>query len=72
MLLEQNRTMQSLEQRKNDELFVKGLEALRAERSRLTAVNTDLAGLRLVSVDQQATEPLSPIFPRKSLFVSLV
>lgn len=71
MLLEQNRTMQALEQRQKDELFVKGGEALRAERSRLNAINSDLSGLRLVSVDQQATEPLSPIFPRKSLFVSL-
>ncbi|PKI26038.1 Wzz/FepE/Etk N-terminal domain-containing protein [Pseudomonas monteilii] len=71
MLLEQNRTMQALEQRQKDELFVKGGGALRAERSRLNAVNLDLSGLRLVSVDQQATEPLSPIFPRKSLFVSL-
>ncbi|WP_177429959.1 LPS O-antigen chain length determinant protein WzzB [Pseudomonas sp. SWI6] len=71
MMLEQNRTMQSLEQRKNDELFIKGVEVLRAERSRLNAVNTDLSGLRLVSVDQQATEPLSPVFPRKSVFISL-
>lgn len=71
MLLEQNRAMQALEQRQNDELFLKGVEALRAERLRLSSVNTDLGGLRLVSVDQQATEPLSPVFPRKSLFISL-
>lgn len=70
MLLEQNRTLQSLEQRKNDELFVRGVEALRAERSRLSSINTDVSALRLVSVDQQATEPLSPIFPRKSFFVA--
>lgn len=71
MLLEQNRAMQALEQRQNDELFLKGVEVLRAERSRLNSVNTDLSGLRLVSVDQQATEPLSSIFPRKSMFVSV-
>jgi LPS O-antigen subunit length determinant protein (WzzB/FepE family) len=71
MLLEQNRTTQALEQRQKDDLFVKGGEGLRAERSRLSAVNSDLSGLRLVSVDQQATEPLSPIFPKKSMFVSL-
>ncbi|MGC3895552.1 Wzz/FepE/Etk N-terminal domain-containing protein [Pseudomonas urmiensis] len=71
MLLEQNRTMQTLEKRENDELFVKDIQTLRAERSRLNMIDTDLSTLRIVSIDQQATEPLSPIFPRKSLFFSL-
>lgn len=71
MLLEQNRTMQSLEQRTNDELFLKGVEALRAERTRLSSITTDLSGMRLVNVDQLATEPLRPVFPRKSLIIGL-
>ncbi|HEK1769792.1 TPA: chain-length determining protein [Pseudomonas putida] len=69
MLLEQNRLAQQLQERSNDDLFVKGTEALRAERLRLTSLNTDMSSLRLVNIDRPAVEPTIPVYPRKSLFV---
>ncbi|WP_248919148.1 Wzz/FepE/Etk N-terminal domain-containing protein [Pseudomonas entomophila] len=71
LLLEQNRTVQQLQQRQNDEVFVKGVEKLRAERIRLSNISTDLSELRLVNIDRPAVAPSAPIYPRKSLFVVL-
>ncbi|WP_368491594.1 Wzz/FepE/Etk N-terminal domain-containing protein [Pseudomonas sp. Hg5Tf] len=71
MMLGSNRKVQMLQQRQNEELFVKGIEALRAERSRLMTIPTDMTGLRLVSIDRLAVEPISPIKPKKSLIIAL-
>lgn len=71
LMLTNNRQVQMLQQRQNEELFVKGIESLRAERIRLMNISTDMSGLRLVSIDRLAVEPVSPIKPKKSLFVAL-
>lgn len=71
LLLRNNRHVQALQRRQNDELFVKGVESLRAERTRLMSISTDMSGLRLVSIDRLAVEPLNPIRPNKLLLVGL-
>lgn len=71
LLLSNNRQVQALQQRQNDELFVKGIESLKAERTRLMNISTDISGLRLVSIDRLAVEPLSPVKPNKSLLIVL-
>ncbi|MFG0631986.1 Wzz/FepE/Etk N-terminal domain-containing protein [Pseudomonas sp. xss_2] len=69
VLLEINRNIQVLRDRENDELFLKGIEVLRAERARLGAIKTDMSNLQLVRVDRQAVEPMSPVRPQKILIV---
>lgn len=70
-LLETNRKVQVLRGRQNEELFLRGIEALRAEQVRLKGINTDMSGLSLVSIDRRAVEPVSPIKPKKKLIVLL-
>lgn len=71
MLLEQNRLIQSLEQRKNDELFLKNVKSLRAERARLLAIDTDMSNLNLVTIDRAAVDPLKAVYPKRPLIVAL-
>lgn len=69
-LLERNREVQILTERKNDELFYAGVQPLRAEIVRLRGLEVDMSRLKLVNVDQQALEPLSPIKPKKTLIIT--
>ncbi|TDF81211.1 chain-length determining protein [Pseudomonas sp. H9] len=71
LLLSSNRQVQILQQRQNEELFVKGIESLRAERTRLMNISTDMSGLRLVSIDRLAVEPTSPVKPNRSMYIAL-
>ena len=69
-LLESNREVEVLKQRQNEDLFLSGVEPLRAEIMRLGGVaNLDISNLKLVSVDREALEPLAPVKPRKTLIV---
>lgn len=70
-LLSNNRQVEVLRKRENEELFLKGVEALRAERTRLESISTDMRHLRLVSIDRLAIEPVSPVQPKKLLIVAL-
>ena len=69
MLLSTNRKVQVLGLRENEEVFLGGVEPLRAERMRLASINTDIRDLSLVSVDRLALEPFSPVKPQKVLIV---
>ncbi|PSS47919.1 chain-length determining protein [Pseudomonas sp. BBP2017] len=70
MLLASNRQVESLKARKNEAVFLEGIESLRVERMRLQGIDTDMKQLRLVSIDQQAVAPNRPIKPRKVLIVA--
>lgn len=71
-MLQNNREVEVLEQRENEELFLSGVQPFRAEIARLSkAGNLDFSGFQLVAIDRKALEPLSPIKPRKILFVVL-
>ncbi len=70
-LLETNREVDILNDRKNEELFFSGVEPLRAEMARLNGLGKDMTSLKLVVIDQQASEPRSSIKPRKILIIVL-
>lgn len=67
LLLEKNRNIEMLRSRDNEDLFLKGIEPLRAERARLNSISTDLSNVQLVSIDRYAVEPHSPVWPNKKL-----
>ena len=70
-LLDQNRQIEQLKSRKNDDLFLTTLVDMRVEKSRLEHINRDLSELALVKVDQQAIKPNKPIKPNKLLILTL-
>ncbi|WP_313646000.1 Wzz/FepE/Etk N-terminal domain-containing protein [Pseudomonas sp.] len=71
LLLANNRNVEAIKARANDQDFLEGVEALRVERERLKTIDTQLQGLKLVSVDQRAVAAAKPIKPRKALIVLL-
>ncbi|RYZ69561.1 MAG: chain-length determining protein [Proteobacteria bacterium] len=69
IMLSSNREVEALNERKNELVFLDGIEPLRAERARLEAIKTDLSQMQLVSVDQLATAPTKPVKPNKFAIV---
>ena len=70
-LLAQNRQVEVLKKRENEDLFLKNLAAWREEAADLHSLSVDVAGLKLVTIDQMAIDPLKPIKPRKALILAL-
>jgi len=70
-LLASNREVEVLNARKNEDIFLAGVQPLRGEMSRLGSLNIDMTSLKLVTVDQQALEPLAPANPNRLLVVLL-
>ena len=71
-LLQSNREVEALKQRQNEDLFLSGVEPLRAEIVRLGNLsNLDSSNMKLVSIDRKALEPMQPVKPRKALLILL-
>src|SRR5690606_19346810 len=70
-LLEQNRKIEVLKNRKDEDLFLKQLAQLREEEARLKGLNLDLSALTLARVDQPAVQPLKPERPKKLLIIAI-
>ena len=70
-LLANNRQIEALNKRENEDLFLKDLATWREEAARLRSLQVDVASLKLVSIDQVALEPLRPIKPKKALILAL-
>lgn len=70
-MLRNNREVEALRQRANDDLFLDKLAKWEEETSYLQELKPDLLLLELVDVDQPAVSPLSPIKPKKLLIVVL-
>lgn len=70
-LLDQNRQIEQLKSRKNEDLFLAGLADVMEEKSRLENIKIDLNELDLVKIDQQAIQPNQPIKPKKLLILAL-
>jgi LPS O-antigen subunit length determinant protein (WzzB/FepE family) len=71
-LLKSNREIEVLKQRQNEDLFLQGVEPLRAEVTRLHNLgNLDISNMKLVTIDRQALEPLAPIKPKRTLIIVL-
>jgi len=69
ILLSNNRSVEAIKARANEQDFLEGVEALRVERARLQSIDTQLLGLHLVSIDQRAVASDKPIKPRKVFVV---
>lgn len=70
-LLENNRQIEVLKLRENEDLFLTDLAKLREEESRLSNLKVDFDSLRLITIDQRAVEPSKPIKPKKALILAL-
>ena len=70
-LLEQNRKIEVLKNRKDEDLFLKQLAQLREEEARFKGLDLDLSALTLVRVDQPAAKPLKPKEPKKVLIIAI-
>ena len=70
-LLANNRQIEVLNKRENEDLFLKDLANWREEAARLRNLDVDVSNLKLVSIDQVALEPLRPIKPKKALILAL-
>ncbi|KFX70327.1 chain-length determining protein [Pseudomonas taeanensis MS-3] len=70
-LLTHNRQIEVLNQRENEDLFLKDLAIWREEAARLRNLSFDVADLKLASIDQVAVDPLRPIKPKKALILAL-
>lgn len=70
-LLETNRTVELLQAREDEDLFLADLARLRAERSRLRGLSVDPERLALVRIDQVAVQPASAIKPKKAMIVAV-
>ncbi|WP_339457253.1 Wzz/FepE/Etk N-terminal domain-containing protein [Pseudomonas sp. EA_65y_Pfl1_P120] len=70
-MLEVNRKVEVLSSRQTEDMFLQDVEPLRTEEARLRGLNIDMSGLKLVTVDRQALEPLDPIKPKKALIIAL-
>lgn len=70
-LLANNRQVEVLNKRENEDLFLKKLAVWREEAARLRNLNIDVSGLKLASLDQLATQPIKPVKPKKLLILAL-
>jgi LPS O-antigen subunit length determinant protein (WzzB/FepE family) len=70
-LLSRNRQVEILDQRQNEDLYLKDLAEWRQEAAQLKGIKFDATGLPLVRLDQLALEPLAPVQPKKALILAL-
>ncbi|TGV05819.1 chain-length determining protein [Alcaligenaceae bacterium 429] len=70
-LLKNNRHIEMLESRENEQVFLKSQAEIRSEIAGLESMRVDLSDIRLVRLDQSAVEPLKPVKPQRALIVLL-
>jgi LPS O-antigen subunit length determinant protein (WzzB/FepE family) len=70
-LLENNRQVEVLKKRENEDMFLKNLAVWREESARLRSLDVDVSDLKLATIDQLATQPIKPVKPKKLLILAL-
>lgn len=70
-LLANNRQIEVLNKREDEDLFLKNLANWREEAARLRNLDVDVSTLKLATVDQLAMQPIKPIKPKKALILAL-
>lgn len=70
-LLEHNRQIEILQARKNEDLFLTELADKKRKISHLKGLKLNMDTLKMVTVDQLATQPSAAIKPKKSLIVAV-
>lgn len=68
-LLDNNREVEVLNRRENEDFFLKNLAKWEEELAYLKGLSLDFSQLNLVTVDRLAVEPLDPVKPKKLLIV---
>ncbi|MNZ72621.1 hypothetical protein D3C78_910020 [compost metagenome] len=66
-----NRQVEVLKQRKDEDLFLSELATWREKAARLRNLKVDFSRLALVKIDQQASEPSSAEKPKRPLILAL-
>jgi len=69
-LLNQNREIEQLKQRDEEDLFIGAYADWHKEAAKLKNLNLNLANLNLVNIDQYAGAPYSPVKPKKALILA--
>ena len=70
-MLENNREVEILQERDQEDLYLTDLAELREEAARLKGIKLDTERLRLVRLDQLALQSLNPIKPKKAMIIAL-
>ena len=70
-ILDNNRQIEILNARENDDLFLEELAENRKEIARLNNIEVDMDKLKLVRIDQSAVEPTRAIKPNKKMIVAV-
>lgn len=70
-LLQHNREVEALEDRKNEALFLENMAKWTEELAHLSSLNLNFNDLQLVREDQRALPPLQPVRPKKLLILAL-
>lgn len=70
-LLASNREVGALKNRETPELFIKGIRDSHADLARLKNLAINFSQLELVQIDKPASEPKSPVRPRKGFIICL-
>lgn len=70
-ILQENREIEMLKKRSNEDLFLANVEKQRSERLRLSELTIDSQALKLIEIDRYALQPASPIRPKKLLLTVL-
>ncbi|WP_213908978.1 Wzz/FepE/Etk N-terminal domain-containing protein [Stutzerimonas nitrititolerans] len=70
-MLENNREVEILQERDQEDLYLADLAELREEAARLKGIKLDTERLRLVRLDQLALQSLNPVKPKKAMIIAL-
>lgn len=70
-MLKNNRQVEVLKQRENEDLYLDELAAWREEAARLNGINFDASTLQMARLDQPAQQPLKRLKPKRALILAL-
>lgn len=70
-LLEQNREVELLKQRADEDVYIKNYAKWSQEAAELKGLNLNLSALQLVNIDRQAIYPRSAIKPKEAFVIGL-
>ena len=70
-MLQHNRQVEVLRQRKDEDLYLKELASLREEQARLQGIDFDASTLQLARLDQPAQQPMKRLKPKRMLILAI-
>lgn len=70
-MLQHNRQVEVLQQRQDEDLYLKELAGLREEAARLQGINFDASTLQLARLDQPAQQPMTRLKPKRMLILAI-